>query len=289
MSEYHSLPQPPNDETNRSPREYQQFNLAAEKRARECVRAPMPTLHHLTRTVYDVVYEPSEDTFLLLDAIRYDFDNNINNNNKDRVRFDSTAMVNTLEIGCGTGVATIYLAQLLQQQHQHHDDENSYADDTHSTSSRVTYNHYITDINPNAIRITLQTAQINHIPLSSIYPYTCHLATPLLQTHSHSMNIILFNPPYVPTPEEEVGQSIGIEASWAGGTHGRTIINQALPQIASLLSLNTSVAYMVVVDDNLPHDIATYMNQTFQITVIPYLRRRARNEFLTVLKMTRRI
>lgn len=44
------------------------------------------------------------------------------------------------------------------------------------------------------------------------------------------MDVILFNPPYVPTPDEEIS-GCGIEASWAGGTDGRVIIDRSLPVI----------------------------------------------------------
>jgi len=49
------------------------------------------------------------------------------------------------------------------------------------------------------------------------------------------VDVLVFNPPYVPTEPDEVGSS-GIEAAWAGGINGRQVIDRFLPRIASLLS-----------------------------------------------------
>ena len=89
------------------------------------------------------------------------------------------------------------------------------------------------------------------------------------------VDVLLFNPPYVPTPSAEVGGS-GIEASWAGGDRGREVIDRLIPAIKvvnvlaqcgfsraahttlcvqDMLSPH-GVFYMLVVQDNDPDEIA---------------------------------
>ena len=46
--------------------------------------------------------------------------------------------------------------------------------------------------------------------------------------HCHGVQI--FNPPYVPTPDEELSRT-DIARAWAGGNRGRVIIDRFLPQV----------------------------------------------------------
>jgi len=50
----------------------------------------------------------------------------------------------------------------------------------------------------------------------------------------HSVDVILFNPPYVPTNTEEIldaQTARGIESSWAGGLHGMNVTDLFLERV----------------------------------------------------------
>jgi release factor glutamine methyltransferase len=252
MADWHPLP----TEDLIPSQSFQELNSQAEAIAKACPPAEMPSIDHLKMADYNLVYEPSDDTFLMLDALSYEF--------KDQPE-KLSKISNVLEIGCGTAVSTIYLGKLLQ--------------DAGNMSAKL----HVTDINKDAIRIAKETAYKNGMIDSSFITHRCDLATPLMDEMDGKIDVLIFNPPYVPTPADEVG-SEGIEASWAGGKDGRVVFDRAIPQISSLLSRPGGVAYIITVDDNKPEEIADILNHTYNIQVIPLLRRRARNEFLSVLK-----
>jgi methylase of polypeptide subunit release factors len=113
----------------------------------------------------------------------------------------------------------------------------------------------------------------------------CNLAQPLLNRLENKVDIIIFNPPYVPTDDNEIYGN-DIEISWAGGINGRKIIDESLQQIATMLTKPYGICYMITVDDNLPHELSTKLHNEYQLKMIPLMRRRASNEYLTVQKIT---
>jgi release factor glutamine methyltransferase len=259
---------------------WKQLDKLAEERGKQCASATLPTLNHASMKDYAHVYEPSDDTYLLLDAILLDIQN-VGGGEGDREEHISATqphppLLNLLEIGTGSGVPITYLAQQLQQRNQY---------SVHALA---------TDINPQALQFAQKTATENGVTLHTTH--CCDLATALLDDYSHKIHVLLFNPPYVPTPDDEVTGN-GIEASWAGGVRGRRVIDRALPQIAQLLLTGSddgckggtkaaSACYMITVDDNEPEEIANILSKNYHRTMTPLLRRRAHNEYLTVQKIT---
>jgi release factor glutamine methyltransferase len=63
---------------------------------------------------------------------------------------------------------------------------------------------------------------------------TASLATPLLPRLKNSIDVLLFNPPYVPTEQDEVDHAqstADIQGSWAGGTDGMQVTDVLLREL----------------------------------------------------------
>lgn len=145
---------------------------------------------------YPEVYEPSEDTFLLLDALEADASFLLDMKPKIAV-----------EIGSGSGVVITGLALLLKK-------------------SCLCFS---TDINPQACLATQNTAGLNDVPIE------CININLLFGFKNHLFDVILFNPPYVVTDPEELSGN-GLNRAWAGGVNGREIIDRLLNNISEMLT-----------------------------------------------------
>ncbi|CAM9962415.1 unnamed protein product [Chrysoparadoxa australica] len=189
----------------------------------------LPSLDHFDYREYDQFYEPSEDTYLLVDALGMD---------KDSIAKERPTIC--LEIGPGSGVVITSLALLL------------------SKSDPPCHPLYLAiDLNANAAQATMRTAEASKVV--SLEAVCGDLFSPLQQRLCGAIDVLIFNPPYVPTPPEEVG-STGIEAAWAGrGERGREVIDRVLPQVSAMLS-SKGVFYLVVVQENDPADIIQVMS-----------------------------
>lgn len=100
-----------------------------------------------------------------------------------------------------------------------------------------------------------------------------------------SIDLLFFNPPYVPTPTEEITDSKIIVKSWAGGIDGREIIDRVFQNLDSILTEN-GVFYLLIVKENNPQKISSDLKILGFNTLIIY-ERRIRGEHLFVLKIFR--
>ncbi|NWY03605.1 HEMK2 methyltransferase, partial [Nothoprocta ornata] len=207
---------------------------------------PTPRYGHVgAQGPFREVYEPAEDTFLLLDALE-----------RDAAQLREARVEICLEIGCGSGVVSTFVASVI--------------------GPSALY--MCTDINPMAAYCTLETALINNVQLQ---PIITDLVKGLSPRLNGKVDLLLFNPPYVVTPSEEVG-SHGIEASWAGGKNGREVMDKIFPLVADLLSTE-GLFYLVTIRENNPDEILETMKK-YGLEGTKALSRQAGREMLTILK-----
>lgn len=211
---------------------------------------PLPDLSHLGSADFQRVYEPSDDTYLLVDALAAD---------AERLRSLSAGVC--IEIGCGSGAVVTHLAKLLP------------------VGSAVVL---ASDVNPNAIDATAATARQNGMAVQLVQMDLLSALRPGV------VDVLVFNPPYVPTSEEELQHALDhadISAAWAGGPRGRLVLDRLLPQLGTLLSPR-GVFYLLGVRENAPDEIAALLREQ-GFTARTIAERRAQNERLFVMAFSR--
>ncbi|KOB64174.1 HemK methyltransferase family member 2 [Operophtera brumata] len=124
-----------------------------------------PYQNHIDKADFDYVYEPAEDSFLLIDALE-----------KDLKYLKAKNPMLCLEVGSGSGVIITALAMALPN--------------TFCMS---------TDVNLRACVMSKLTANYNKVQLESI---NMDLAT---STRDNIFDVVIFNPPYVVTETAECG------------------------------------------------------------------------------------
>ncbi|XP_054479938.1 methyltransferase N6AMT1 [Anoplopoma fimbria] len=209
---------------------------------------PTPVYSHAGRGDFRDVYEPAEDSFLLIDALE-----------KDAQLLQEMSPSLCVEVGSGSGVVSAFLGSVVGP-------------------SAV---YLCTDVNPAAAQCTAKTASCNN---ASLQPVITSLVDCLLPRLSGKVDVLLFNPPYVVTPSEEVG-STGIEAAWAGGKRGREVTDRFLPVVAQLLS-SKGLFYLITIAENEPEEIIRILGKC-GLKGEPCMSTRAGNERLSVLRFQR--
>lgn len=197
------------------------------------------------------VYEPCDDSFALVDALLADRINLLEHHPKV-----------CMEVGCGSGYVITSLALMLGQE----------APEAH---------YLATDINPHAVSVTSKTLEAHGVHAEVI---CTNIVSGLERRLEGSVDVMVVNPPYVPTPEDEVGRE-GIASAWAGGENGRSVIDKILPIAINLLS-DKGWLYMVILAANNPSQICLQMRQKgFAARIV--VQRSTDEESLHVIKFWR--
>ncbi|KAN0063486.1 S-adenosylmethionine-dependent methyltransferase [Thecaphora frezii] len=212
---------------------------------------PTPSLSHLTRADYECVYEPAEDTFILLDALE---------NDVARLRGRARLCV---EVGSGSGCVSAFLASVV---------------------GRNEAAFVCTDINPHANMCTERTGKANNACLS---PIRTTLLSSLESRLAGIVDVLVFNPPYVPTVEEEEAQAqldASLSGSWAGGTTGTKLVDHLIDSgtVENVLSPGGAF-YLVAIRQNDPQGLCKRLEERgLQAEIV--LARRAGGEHLHVVR-----
>ncbi|XP_031776738.1 methyltransferase N6AMT1 [Nasonia vitripennis] len=205
---------------------------------------------NLTDADLESVYEPSEDSFLVIDALEMDLQ-----------QFESSKPAMCLEIGIGSGVVITALAMALQ---------------------KYCFSYFLgIDINPQACKVTRKTCAINKVDIETVQ---MDLLSSMCR--KNIFDIIIFNPPYVVTEPLEVLDDRFISKTWAGGHKGRQVMDRLFPLIPQLLSEN-GLFYLLVIKENEPHDIIQLF-ESLNMTGTIVAERKIRGEHLHVLRFKRK-
>ncbi|AJV02784.1 BCN_G0010380.mRNA.1.CDS.1 [Saccharomyces cerevisiae] len=211
---------------------------------------------------YDKVYEPAEDSFLILDCLEKEHD-------FLKQKFGNRLAI-VCEIGSGSGIVTTFLMQnkIIPQ-------ENSI--------------HLAVDINPWALEATLDTAKLNSCKSSFLEVIQADLNSSI---RNNQVDVLIFNPPYVPAEcvpdvpgsREEADQ--WLDLALLGGKDGMAITDKLLRQLEQILSPD-GVAYILFCARNKPKEVIKRFVDTHKWNVKLIETRKAGWEVLSVYSFTR--
>lgn len=209
---------------------------------------------------YETVYEPCEDSFLLLDGLEQE-------QSFLEARFrDQLAIV--CELGPGSGIVSTFLMQ--------------------NGIPRNGGSIYLAlDISPWALEATEDAQRRNDCQNRYLSVIQSNLATCL---RNNSADVLVFNPPYVPAeqvPERpnEDEKSQWLDLALLGGEDGMVITQQVLDKLDEILSLQ-GVAYILFCARNKPEQVAENMRRNgWKADLI--INRKAGWEVLSVYRFTR--
>ncbi|KZM22611.1 Peptide chain release factor N(5)-glutamine methyltransferase [Ascochyta rabiei] len=213
---------------------------------------PTPSTSHVC---FDRVYEPAEDSYLLLDTLSSAIESAFL---QDRFKQSSTAPPLVLEVGVGSGVVLAFVAANAGSIFGRHD-VLTLGTDINSFACQAASQTVVTAIQEKKRRqeTSVFLDVVNGDLASAIRP--------------HSIDVFIFNPPYVPAelpnfsrhnaynavPEGETKTSFEqdsylLELSYAGGEDGMVVTNRMLEQMPSILNAGRGVGYVLLCAQNKP-------------------------------------
>lgn len=213
---------------------------------------PTPVVRHLDERVY----EPAEDSFLLIDCL------------EERLSFlqskSKTPVV--CEIGSGSGVVTTFM----------------------KVNIFPCGVFLATDVNPTACKAILNTVSQNREhDFDTVTALQMNLTYGICK---NAVDVLVFNPPYVPAEDVPAVPKDDDDYTWVdlallGGADGMVVTWEVLNNLGEILSPD-GVAYILFCARNKPDEVAETMRERgWKVQTV--IHRRAGWEVLSVLEFTR--
>ncbi|MFW9772779.1 MAG: HemK2/MTQ2 family protein methyltransferase [Candidatus Thorarchaeota archaeon] len=156
------------------------------------------------------VYSPSDDSYLIIDY----FKENITSTHFDGIEFDT--ITNVLDMGTGTGIIAIFLL-LIKKVYPNFKPQ-----------------IYASDIIEEAIHCAKLNEKLNNFEEGIIFLQS-DLFKSFPQRLKQKFNIIIFNPPYLPSIK---GNKIPFDLNWNGGVKGIEILESFLDEVIEFIEGN---------------------------------------------------
>ena len=236
---------------------------AIQKYSIDTSKKPLPIFYDFYDLSKDFlnVYEPSDDTFLLIDAIEFELDN-LNTQSY----FNNLEKITSIELGCGNGlVSCCYLSKLK------------------NLNINKQINHYCIDINKDAINLTK-----NILSKYNFNNNTIIKESDLFNNidKNKKFDIIIFNPPYVTTEGGEYTRALkekDIYAAWAGGKKGSETINKFVQELNGRINNNT-IIFLLLSKENDYNLIINNIKSKYNLNYELLMKKQFKNEKLAIFK-----
>ncbi|KAL8699641.1 MAG: hypothetical protein Q9201_005895, partial [Fulgogasparrea decipioides] len=257
---------------------------------------PTPSTSHVDT---DRIYEPAEDSFLFLDtlssAAQISFFKARFGLGRDHDSQNSSPLI--VEIGIGSGVILAFVTAHVKTLFGRSD----------ILSLGVDINHYACRASAQTVISACQDTSGADLFLTSLEGDLASALRP------GSVDVLIFNPPYVPTsevpqlvntatsPAKEDDLNEGMEKaldknsqmlslSYAGGIDGMEVTNRLLDQLPSVLNAERGVAYILLCKQNKPAAVAERIQRwgaEWKADVVGWSGKQGGWEKLQVLRISR--
>lgn len=245
--------------------EKQEFSweYSPEKYPIDTSKNPLPIFYDFYDLSKDFqnVYEPAEDSFLLIDSLEKEL---------EQIKIDKNKRITSIELGCGSGlVSCCYLSKLKKLNFD-------------------ILNHYCVDINKDAVNLTQRLIKNYNLDKN----VDC-LEGDLFNNFDKNkiFDIIIFNPPYVTTDDEEYERALkekDIYASWAGGKKGSETINRFVGELKDHIN-ESSIIFLLLSKENEYNMIINNLKKFYDMDCEILMRKQFKNERLAVFKFSKNL